>query len=124
MCVDTVMASENAVINVGPEMSVKVQNVCQSNNEPYIILQCLYLFQSYLNAFSECANSPYGAVLVGGRLVAATTKWWQLEGVELVLLAQLVESLTPCASRDIAVFLPVTSPKVKYCNILEDYLFI
>ena len=47
----------------------------------------------------------------------ASRKWWELDALELVLLSQLINSLPPCSSRDIPVFLPKTSPKVKLSNI-------
>ena len=76
--------------------------------------------QAYLDAFCDAANSPYGCVCAGGRVSAATRKWWQLAALELVLLSLLLQSLPACSARDIAVFLPVTSPKV---NILLDLNF-
>ena len=51
--------------------------------------------------------------MVKGCVAVASRKWWELSPVELVLLSQLVTSLPQCSSRDIPVFLPKTSPKVR-----------
>ena len=68
--------------------------------------------QNYLDTFCEAATSPYGCLVVCNKVAVATKKWWQLSAIELVLLNMLTASLHSCASRDIPVFLPVTSPQV------------
>ena len=94
------------------------------------------MFQTYLDAFAEAAQSPYGCLLVAGKVAVATRKWWELSALELVLLPLLLNELTASASRDVAVFLPVTSPKVTHlgratlchfamaCSGLRCYWFI
>ena len=69
-------------------------------------------FQNYLDTFCEAASSGYGCLLINGRVAVATGKWWALAAVELVLLRMLTASLPTCTSRDVPVFLPVTSPEV------------
>lgn len=72
------------------------------------------ILQTYLDTFAEAAHSPYGCLLVAGKVAVATKKWWELSALELVLLPLLLNELTTSASRDIAVFLPITSPKVPH----------
>ena len=81
------------------------------------------LLQTYLDAFAEAAQSPYGCLLVAGKVAVATRKWWELSALELVLLPLLLNELTASASRDVAVFLPVTSPKVRDNMALYFFLF-
>ncbi len=76
------------------------------------IQRFLFIFQTYLDAFTEAANSPYGCLLVKGKVAVATKKWWEFSAVELVLLSLLINSSPACSSRDIPVFLPVSSPTV------------
>ncbi|KAJ7381982.1 hypothetical protein OS493_037861 [Desmophyllum pertusum] len=47
-----------------------------------------------------------------GKVAVATERWWELTGMETVLLSFLVRSLPPCSSRDIPVYLPYGSPKL------------
>ncbi|XP_013390800.1 protein fuzzy homolog [Lingula anatina] len=72
------------------------------------------ILQEYLDAFVEAAASPYGCLLVWGKVAVATRKWWSLSSVELVLLSLLVNSLPKCSARDIPIFLPHGSPKVPH----------
>ncbi|XP_052269718.1 protein fuzzy homolog isoform X2 [Dreissena polymorpha] len=72
------------------------------------------VLQSFLDAFADCAASPYGCLMVHGKVAVATRKWWSLTSEELVLLSMLVSSLTQCSSRDIPVFLPNLSPEVPH----------
>nr|KAG5700971.1 hypothetical protein BaRGS_022682 [Batillaria attramentaria] len=68
--------------------------------------------QNFLEAFVEAADSPYGCLMVAGRVAVATQKWWNLSATELVLLELLVAAMTPCASRDVPIYLPQGSPTV------------
>lgn len=70
--------------------------------------------QNFLEAFTEVGSSPYGCLMVHGRVVAATGKWWDLSATELVLLSLLMQSFTPCSSRDVPVYLPQLSPMVPH----------
>ena len=70
------------------------------------------LFQNFLDAFTEAADSPYGCLFVHGKVAVATKKWWSLAAKELVLISMFLSSLIPCSSRDMPVFLPVVSPTV------------
>ncbi|CAH1785473.1 unnamed protein product [Owenia fusiformis] len=72
------------------------------------------ILQNYLESFVQTADSPYGCLLVLGKVAVATTKWWDLTANELVLLSMLVNTLPRCSSRDIPVFLPHGSPKVPH----------
>jgi len=45
--------------------------------------------QEHLQAFAEAADSTYGCLLVNGKVLCATDKWWDLTGQELVLLGRV-----------------------------------
>ncbi|KAK3581473.1 hypothetical protein CHS0354_031799 [Potamilus streckersoni] len=72
------------------------------------------VLQNYLDAFTEAADSPYGCLMVHGKIAIATKRWWTLTSKEMVLLSLLMSSLSPCSSRDIPVFLPNLSPSVPH----------
>lgn len=70
--------------------------------------------QEFLDAFATAVNSEFGCLLVMGKVAVATERWWELTGMETVLLSFLVRSLPPCCSRDIPIYLPYGSPKVPH----------
>ncbi|GFS24611.1 fuzzy-like protein [Elysia marginata] len=72
------------------------------------------VLQTFIEAFAEAAESPYGCLLIGGRIVAATERWWALTAGELTLLSSLLLSLPECSARDIPVYLPYGSPTVPH----------
>ncbi|XP_006815770.1 protein fuzzy homolog [Saccoglossus kowalevskii] len=72
------------------------------------------LLQEHLESFVHAADSTYGCLCVMDRIAVATTKWWDLTGQELVLLSLLLRSLPQASSRDIAVYLPHSSPKIPH----------
>lgn len=71
-------------------------------------------FKEILDSFVDAADSTYGCILVHGKVVAATKKWWELTGIELVLISLLISTLPQASSRDIPVFLPQGSPTVPH----------
>nr|XP_060636739.1 protein fuzzy homolog isoform X1 [Anolis sagrei ordinatus] len=72
------------------------------------------VLQECLEAFASAAESRFGCLLVGGRVLCATEQWWQLAAQEAMLLVWLVQSLPPHASRDLPVYLPHGSPTVPH----------
>lgn len=72
------------------------------------------LLQEFLDDFATAVNSEFGCLLVMGKVAVATERWWELTGLETVLLSFLVRALPPCSSRDIPVYLPYGSPKVPH----------
>lgn len=70
------------------------------------------MFQNFLDAFVDAAESPYGCLFVHGKAAVATKKWWNLTAVEQILLAALIKSSAMCSGRDIPIFLPHGSPMV------------
>lgn len=74
------------------------------------------LLQEAVDGFTEAADSEFGCLIVHGRIVTATEKWWRLAPVEIVLLLALVRSLAASGSDscDYPVFLPRGSPTVPY----------
>ncbi|CAG5130731.1 unnamed protein product, partial [Candidula unifasciata] len=72
------------------------------------------LLQSFLDAFVESADSPYGCLVIHGRVVTATKKWWDLTATELLLLSFLIGSFSSCSSRDVPIYLPQSSPTIPH----------
>lgn len=74
------------------------------------------LLQEAVDGFAESADSEFGCLVVGGRIAAATDKWWRLAPQEVVLLSALIRSLSDSgsASCDYPVFLPQGSPTVAH----------
>ncbi|XP_042200985.1 protein fuzzy homolog isoform X2 [Callorhinchus milii] len=70
--------------------------------------------QEALDAFVAAADSHFGCLMVAGKMVVATAKWWRLEAQEVMLLAWLVASLPPSSSRDYPIYLPHGSPTVPH----------
>uniref|UniRef100_A0A8C7X028 Fuzzy planar cell polarity protein n=1 Tax=Oryzias sinensis TaxID=183150 RepID=A0A8C7X028_9TELE len=48
------------------------------------------LLQEAVDGFTEAADSEFGCLIVHGRIVTATEKWWRLAPVEIVLLLALL----------------------------------
>ncbi|XP_023651862.2 protein fuzzy homolog [Paramormyrops kingsleyae] len=72
------------------------------------------VLQDTLNAFAQAAESDFGCLLVHGKMVVATDKWWRLAPQEVVLLAALVRTLGGSACCDCPIFLPQGSPTVPH----------
>ncbi|EDO47721.1 predicted protein [Nematostella vectensis] len=72
------------------------------------------ILQEFLDNFIAGVESEFGCLLVLGKVAVATERWWELTGMETVLLSLLVHSLPPCSSRDVLVYLPYGSPKVPH----------
>ncbi|XP_069764640.1 protein fuzzy homolog isoform X2 [Narcine bancroftii] len=72
------------------------------------------VLQEALDVFVAAAESNFGCLMVMGKTVVATEKWWRLTTQELVLLALLVGSLAPNSSRDYPIYLPHGSPTVPH----------
>ncbi|XP_066026825.1 protein fuzzy homolog isoform X3 [Pocillopora verrucosa] len=70
--------------------------------------------QEFLDAFATAVSSEFGCLLVMGKVAVATERWWELTGMETVLLSLLVYSLPPWSSRDIPIYLPYGSPKIPH----------
>ncbi|XP_066484339.1 protein fuzzy homolog isoform X1 [Tiliqua scincoides] len=78
------------------------------------VLPSRAILQECLEAFASAAESRFGSLLVGGRVLCATEQWWQLSAQEAMLLVWLVCSLPPHTSRDLPVYLPHGSPTVPH----------
>lgn len=72
------------------------------------------ILQTYLDGFTDRLDTNYGCMIVGGKVCAATKKWWQLSHRETVLLSYLIDSHRPESPADIPVFLPAASPKLSH----------
>nr|XP_020649652.1 protein fuzzy homolog isoform X1 [Pogona vitticeps] len=72
------------------------------------------ILQECLEAFASAAQSRFGSLLVGSRVLCATEQWWQLAAPEAMLLVWLVQALPPHTSRDLPVYLPHGSPTVPH----------
>ncbi|NP_001035106.1 protein fuzzy homolog [Xenopus tropicalis] len=72
------------------------------------------ILQECLDNFTQAAESNFGCLMAGGKVVVATEKWWRLSSQEVMLLCWLVASLAPHSSRDYPVYLPQGSPTVPH----------
>ncbi|XP_073458315.1 protein fuzzy homolog isoform X3 [Aquarana catesbeiana] len=72
------------------------------------------ILQECLDGFTQAAESEFGCLLTGGKVVVATEKWWRLASQDAMLLCWLVSSLSPHSSRDYPVYLPQGSPTVPH----------
>uniref|UniRef100_UPI00398EADF2 protein fuzzy homolog isoform X2 n=1 Tax=Pristiophorus japonicus TaxID=55135 RepID=UPI00398EADF2 len=72
------------------------------------------ILQEALDVFVGAAESNFGCLMVMGKVVVATEKWWRLAAQEVMLLAWLVGSLAPSSSRDYPIYLPQGSPTVPH----------
>ncbi|XP_038639581.1 protein fuzzy homolog [Scyliorhinus canicula] len=72
------------------------------------------ILQEALDVFVAAAESNFGCLMVMGKVVVATEKWWRLAAQEVMLLAWLVGSLAPSSSRDYPIYLPHGSPTVPH----------
>ncbi|XP_067830471.1 protein fuzzy homolog isoform X2 [Heptranchias perlo] len=72
------------------------------------------ILQEALDIFVAAAESNFGCLMVMGKVVVATEKWWRLAAQEVMLLAWLVGSLAPSSSRDYPIYLPHGSPTVPH----------
>ncbi|MEE6482645.1 hypothetical protein FKM82_013308 [Ascaphus truei] len=79
-----------------------------------IIAQDGAILQECLDSFTQAAESNFGCLMAGGKVVVATEKWWRLAPQEVMLLGWLVASLAPHSSRDYPVYLPQGSPTVPH----------
>ncbi|XP_063293086.1 protein fuzzy homolog [Pelobates fuscus] len=79
-----------------------------------VITNDLAILQECLDSFTQAAESNFGCLMAGGKVVAATEKWWRLAAQEVMLLCWLVASLPPHSSRDYPVYLPQGSPTVPH----------
>ncbi|XP_078093409.1 protein fuzzy homolog [Mustelus asterias] len=74
------------------------------------------ILQEALDVFvaAAAAESNFGCLVVMGKVIVATEKWWRLAAQEVMLLAWLVGSLAPSSSRDYPIYLPHGSPTVPH----------
>ena len=79
-----------------------------------IICSDTSLLQDCLDSFVEACDSVFGCLLVFGKIVIATERWWQLVPTETMLILLLLRSIPPSSSRDIPIYLPHGSPKIPH----------
>ncbi|XP_068097453.1 protein fuzzy homolog [Hyperolius riggenbachi] len=79
-----------------------------------IIAHDVAILQESLDGFTQAAESDFGCLLAGGKVVVATEKWWRLASQDVMLLCWLVASLSSHSSRDYPVYLPQGSPTVPH----------
>ncbi|XP_048473585.1 protein fuzzy homolog isoform X2 [Rhincodon typus] len=74
------------------------------------------ILQETLDVFvvAAASESNFGCLIVMGKVIVATEKWWRLTAQEVMLLAWLVGSLAPSTSRDYPIYLPHGSPTVPH----------
>ena len=72
------------------------------------------LLKEQLDAFVKLCDSEFGCLLVHGKVVVATDKWWQLLPSEMMLVIMLVRSMPHSSARDFPIYLPHGSPNVPH----------
>uniref|UniRef100_A0A6I8RE16 Protein fuzzy homolog n=1 Tax=Xenopus tropicalis TaxID=8364 RepID=A0A6I8RE16_XENTR len=92
------------VLVIGLDDLVNIKNVERLKKD---LRECL-------DNFTQAAESNFGCLMAGGKVVVATEKWWRLSSQEVMLLCWLVASLAPHSSRDYPVYLPQGSPTVPH----------
>ncbi|CAJ0944978.1 unnamed protein product [Ranitomeya imitator] len=88
-----------------------------------VIAHDVAILQECLDGFTQAAESDFGCLLSGGKVVAATEKWWRLASQDVMLLCWLVASLSPHSSRDYPVYLPQGSPTVLPCRVIGANMY-
>ena len=73
-----------------------------------------------LDNFTESVDSTYGCLMVGGRVVTATSNWWSLHPDELCLLSLYCWTQSRATMSDTPVFLPVKSPTVPFRLVMYE----
>ena len=72
------------------------------------------ILQNNLDAFVSACGSDFGCLLVHGKIIVATEKWWQLLPSETMLLLLLLRSVPPASARDFPIYLPHGSPNIPH----------
>lgn len=79
-----------------------------------ILCQEMQLMQSYLDSFAAACNSEFGCLLLHGKIIVGTEKWWQLVPMETMLIMFLVQSMPWSSAKDVPIYLPHGSPNVPH----------
>uniref|UniRef100_T1JJ89 Protein fuzzy homolog n=1 Tax=Strigamia maritima TaxID=126957 RepID=T1JJ89_STRMM len=103
--VDTLLYQSEAEHGLVGQMTLSVDCLLTPNHQ---------VLQNHLEYFVESLGTMYGCLLVHGRLVVATKKWWTLSECEAGLLAMFISCCSKMTTRDIPIFLPVESPSVPH----------
>ena len=72
------------------------------------------ILKERLDAFVKLCDSEFGCLLVHGKIVVATDKWWQLLPSEMMLVMLLIRSMPHTNARDFPIYLPHGSPNVPH----------
>ncbi|KAM3921083.1 protein fuzzy homolog isoform 2-T2 [Leptodactylus fuscus] len=92
------------VLVIGLDDLVNIKNVERLKKD---LRECV-------DGFTQAAESDFGCLMAGGKVVTATEKWWRLASQDVMLLCWLVASVSPHSSRDYPVYLPQGSPTVPH----------
>jgi hypothetical protein len=69
-------------------------------------------FQSTLVASCVALNTSYACLMLGGRVVTASTAWWELKSSESHLISLLSLNMSYSTCRDVPIYLPHKNPHV------------
>jgi len=83
-----------------------------------IMMSDLNIFQAKLKESLEQINTSYGALFFNGRLIVASTAWWELNPNETFLISHLCLISNYANCRDIPIYLPHKNPHVNVFIIL------
>lgn len=72
------------------------------------------ILKNYLNAFTEECESEFGCLTLGGRVVVATDKFWQLQTIETSLILYVMHNIKDVTASDTPIYLPNGSPTVPH----------
>ena len=89
-----------------------LSNITQATD--VILCSELGLLQSYLNAFVVECQSEFGCLMLHGKVIVGTEKFWQLLPVETSLMMHFIASLPSTSASDIPMYLPNGSPTIPH----------
>ena len=70
------------------------------------------LFQNVLDTSCVSINTSYACLIFNGRIITASSAWWQLKPIESHLISLLCLTLSDSTCRDIPIYLPHQNPHV------------
>jgi hypothetical protein len=76
------------------------------------------IFQNVLDTSCTSINTSYACLIFNGRIITASSAWWQLKPIESHLISLLCLTLSDSTCRDIPIYLPHNNPHVIFIQIL------
>lgn len=99
-----------------------LSNVTQTTD--IVLCSEIAVIQNTLNAYTDECQSEFGCLILHGKVIAGTEKFWQLLPIETSLMLHLMETIPLLSASDIPIYLPNGSPTVPHrliaINLLEN----